>query len=303
MPPIRAPEPTRTLFDPFNSSSTGHQRAENRLFGSTSWRESRTHKLAQQFRDSTGGGGGRHLADLVGAGSEQFGKERRKQNGSWEVGAPGLREKGWQDIRSLMGGTKKRKREEVTKFVVGDRKRRRANPKDEIDVPFTNSPFLSRTSSQPPMQTSDPKANMLLELTPNEGPIAPQIFRSLNLYLNGSTLSSGVSDHRLKSLFIQHGGTLSIALGRRTVTHVVLGSPGGGLAGSKIQKEVAKVSGKGVKYVTPNWVVDSVECGKRLSESRYQAVHTAMKGQGSVLEKMGGAEQRKGEHRDANGRL
>ena len=113
-------------------------------------------------------------------------------------------------------------------------------------------------------------------------PSRPQIFRSLTLYLNGSTHSSGISDHKLKSLFVQHGGSVSIALGRRTVTHVILGSEGGGLAAGKIQNEVTKVAGKSVRFVTARWVVDSVDREKRQPESLYQAVHTAMKGQKSV---------------------
>lgn len=74
----------------------------------------------------------------------------------------------------------------------------------------------------------------------------------------------------MKQLFVQHGGNASISLGRRTVTHVVLGdSCGGGLASSKIQKEVALVRGKGIKYVTAQWVLDSVEKGVRQPEAWY----------------------------------
>ncbi|KAF7505199.1 hypothetical protein GJ744_001189 [Endocarpon pusillum] len=288
MPPTRAPEPTRTCFDPFNSSSTGHQCAENRLSGSTSWRESRARKLAHQLSDSSGGGGVEHLCDLVDAGKEDLGKDGRKKNGYWEVGASALREKGWQDIRGLMGGNKKRKTEELFKDFNGYCKRQKASPMDKIDDPITRSlPVPSQASIVPPSQIPGPRVYTLSNSTTGATPTEPQIFRSLTLYLNGSTYASGISDHKLKSLFVQHGGSLSIALGRRTVTHVVLGSIVGGLAAGKIQKEVTKVGGKGVKYVTAQWVVDSVQCGKRLPESGYRAVHIAMKGQGSVLDKMG----------------
>ena len=37
-------------FDAWNSSSTGHQRAENKLGGSTEWRQSRAMKLSHQFQ-------------------------------------------------------------------------------------------------------------------------------------------------------------------------------------------------------------------------------------------------------------
>lgn len=294
MPPIRAPEPTRTFFDPFNSSSTGHQRDASRLSGSTSWRDSRTHKLAHQLCDTSGRGGETHLSDLVGAGSEDFRKDGRKENGSWEVGAPGLKEKGWQDIRDLMR-VDKREGQEMSESFDRDCKRRKADFGDGANDPrHANKSSLASRASPPILpHATGARADLLSELTPKAISTVPQIFRSLVLYLNGSTHASGISDHKLKSLFVQHGGSLSIALGRRTVTHVILGSgnAGGGLAAGKIQKEVAKVGGKGVKYVTAKWVVDSVGCGKRLSEGRYQAVHIAMKGQGSVLGKLGVTKQ------------
>ena len=86
-----------------------------------------------------------------------------------------------------------------------------------------------------------------------------QIFRDLCVYISGSTAPM-VSDHKLKQLLAQHGARVSIALGRRTVTHVILGTPngatggaGGGLAGGKLEKEIRRVRGCGVKYVGVDW--------------------------------------------------
>lgn len=76
---IRMPPPKPTVaaepkfgahFDAWNSSSTGHQRAENRLGGSTGWRQSRATKLSYQFK--SGGTGGKRISDQVGAGSEDW---------------------------------------------------------------------------------------------------------------------------------------------------------------------------------------------------------------------------------------
>jgi hypothetical protein len=56
-----------------------------------------------------------------------------------------------------------------------------------------------------------------------------------------------------------HGATHSIALGRRSVTHVLLGTAnvhggaGGGLAATKIQKEISKKGRKAVKFITAEW--------------------------------------------------
>ena len=165
-------------------------------------------KLAHQFR--AGAGGGKRLHDTVGAGSKDFGKDGRKENGDWEKGAVGLRERGWQDVRSLLGGDKK--------------------------------PL--------PAEKPEDDAGSLTE---------KKIFRDLCIYINGSTAPM-VSDHKLKQLLAQNGARISIALGRRSVTHVILGTPngasggaGGGLAAGKIQKEIRRVGGCGVKYVGVEW--------------------------------------------------
>lgn len=87
-----------------------------------------------------------------------------------------------------------------------------------------------------------------------------KIFHGLQMYINGSTAPL-VSDHRLKQLLVQHGAGVCISLARRTVTHVILGTPnsgggggaGGGLAARKMQKEISRVRGCGVKYVGVEW--------------------------------------------------
>lgn len=85
------------------------------------------------------------------------------------------------------------------------------------------------------------------------------IFDGLVIYINGSTHPI-VSDHRLKQLLAENGARLSCHLGRRQVTHVILGKPsgngtgaGGGLAGGKLEKEIRRIGGCGVKYVGVEW--------------------------------------------------
>ncbi|KAL9591425.1 MAG: hypothetical protein Q9179_007733 [Wetmoreana sp. 5 TL-2023] len=100
-----------------------------------------------------------------------------------------------------------------------------------------------------------------------------------------------VGDHRLKQILAENGARVSIALGRRSVTHVILGRPngaahgngaGGGLAATKIQKEIQRVGGKGVKYVGVEWVLESLKAGKRLPEAQFSNITLAAKGQKSV---------------------
>ena len=133
-----------------------------------------------------------------------------------------------------------------------------------------------------------------------------KIFDGLVIYINGSTYPL-ISDHKLKCVLAENGAKLSIHLGRRQVTHVILGRPsgtqglgaGGGLAGSKIEKEIRRIGGCGVKYVGVEWLVyttawtintltithrvlESIKVGKRLSEAQYTNLKVAAKGQQSV---------------------
>jgi hypothetical protein len=86
-----------------------------------------------------------------------------------------------------------------------------------------------------------------------------KIFDGLVIYVNGSTHPL-VSDHKLKHLLSENGARMSLHLGRRQVTHVILGKPsgpnggaGGGLAGGKLDKEIRRVGGCGIKFVGVEW--------------------------------------------------
>jgi hypothetical protein len=145
------------------------------------------------------------------------------------------------------------------------------------------STITTTTTAAAAAAATEPEAPNDLDLQTSLSPrkLPPPVFSGLNIYLNGSTLPH-ISDHKLKHLLTQHGANISIALGRRTVTHVILGDRGG-LAAGKIQKEVARTGGRGVKFVGVRWALESIEKGKRQPESRYEVVRLAMKGQRSVL--------------------
>lgn len=260
----KAAQPTKIFFDPYNSSATGHQTAPSRLAGTTSWRDSRNRKLREQY--SGGQSGGQRLYDTVGAGSENFGQDGRKDNGDWEKGASGLRSRGQRSIAEALGA----------KASKGNVKPKGKSTADENAGHASFTPALPQTSKlESDTSADDTKSTK------------PQIFTNLCFYINGSTAPL-ISDHKLKYVLTEHGGRTSVALGRRTVTHVILGTgcerggAGGGLSSSKIQKEIARVRGKGVKFVTADWVVESVKAGKRLPEVRFTGMKLASKGQGSV---------------------
>lgn len=86
------------------------------------------------------------------------------------------------------------------------------------------------------------------------------IFAGCVIYVNGSTYPL-VSDHKLKQLLSENGAQMSLHLGRRRVTHVILGRPaggavkgaGGGLAGGKMEREIRRIGGCGVRFVDVEW--------------------------------------------------
>ncbi|PNS16072.1 DNA repair protein REV1 [Sphaceloma murrayae] len=452
MPPAPPPfpvaaKPKREIFDPWNSSSTGHQRAENRLSGSTSWRDSRTAKLSEQFR--AGLSGGKRIADTVGAGSESFERGERTANGGWKRGVVRDRASGQVSLWESFGvGNGKRSNEgdatdsserrlkrskserceeakgsprargtqeergriafrdtepaqrqgdsddfddallasfspmsyvsfsspEARRDAVQKSKQsngRECSPVDGLDmpqkasrpgqcetkgdayrglykvnvattargcspIPGSDQPHKKRLISPSP-RTCDPDPtdfegsrspyapSPLKEPSPSPPdhrptqarpsspaqppPLPPQIFANLTIYINGSTYPV-ISDHKLKHLLATHGASLSTHLGRRSVTHVILGLPskatrdayastpnvagrgaGGALASGKIQKEIMRVKsagGKGVRYVSAEWVLECVKKGKRVAEGAFEVVQTGGAGQRGVGRMLGG---------------
>lgn len=101
-PPTKPPIPPAAQpkhsahFDAWNSSSTGHQRAENRLGGSIGWRQSRTAKLAHQFR--SGGSGGKRISDTVGAGSVDWDEKAKA------IIRPEVRSRAERSVKDLLVG-------------------------------------------------------------------------------------------------------------------------------------------------------------------------------------------------------
>jgi hypothetical protein len=289
-PKGKAAKPSRAIFDPFNSSATGHQRAENRLCGSTSWRDSRSLKLRQQF--VSGSGGGKRVSDTVGAGSLDFGRDGRTESGGWSDGAKGLRTGGQTSLWESMKVEKDVERP-AKKIKVEDDATRVVNtftPVKKVDEELSSSLFDEHVI-QAVEDVEEKTKSMAAELPSLKSPTTPtypQIFSNLTFYINGST-APHISDHKLKHLLSLHGGNLSISLGRKSVTHVIIGKPGsagegcgGGLAGTKIQKEISRQRGKALHFVTAEWVVQSAKAGKRLAESRFEGMKLAPKGVGGI---------------------
>ena len=222
-------------FDSWNSSSTGHQRAENRLGGSIGWRQSRTMKLSHQF--ISGGTGGHRISDEVGAGSEH-----------WDEKAKALIPKDVRDRANLS----------VKDMLLGK------TISGTLEISAGNALMLIHVvplSKEEELMAERKREDDLKEehkLNRQKG-----VLDGLVIYINGSTYPM-ISDHKLKHLLVENGAKLSLHLGRKQVTHVILGRPvaqrtgaGGGLSGTKLEKEIKRTRGSGIKYVGVEWYVST----------------------------------------------
>ncbi|RYP02936.1 hypothetical protein DL764_005513 [Monosporascus ibericus] len=263
--PTKAAEPMYgQSFDPWNTSSTGHQRAENRLAASTGWRDSRNTKLLSQFQG--GAGGGRRVSDKVGAGSKDWVPKAKA------LISPEMRARARNSVADMLAKPGIMKRTTASLASTGSE----APSKNARGGSLTTEEELAAQRRAEDEQREAEKGR------------PKQIFDGVVVYVNGSTHPL-VSDHKLKQLLAEHGGRLSTHLGRRQVTHVILGRPtgrgdgaGGGLASGKLQREIQKVGGCGVKFVDVEWVLESIRAGKRLVEAKFSNLKIASRGQPSV---------------------
>lgn len=201
------------VFDPWNSVSTGHQRADGGEAG-TMWREWRNTKLSAQYA----------------------GKEGKKGDTGPVEGGEGKKAVSVADMLVRPGAMR-------GAMAEGGRQ----GEKEDGRAGTTSEEKLAA-------KTTANEAEREQEKTQPRG-----IFDGLIIYVNGSTHPL-VSDHKLKQILTENGARMSLHLGRRRVTHVILGRPGtvgrgagGGLAGSKMEKEVRRVGGCGIKYVGAEW--------------------------------------------------
>ncbi|KAF4192937.1 hypothetical protein CNMCM8694_009503 [Aspergillus lentulus] len=268
------PTPTsHTIFDPWNSASTGHQRAENPYSNTTSWRETRQAKLAIQFASSSGDCAG------DGAPTTKTNGGSKAEGGEWKwlsASEAHRNQLGCRDIRTMMGGSKKRPSAASTIDEDDAGKCKKARVEREILCQTPASEPASKAEKKPQVEDKDGVKKILTGTT---------------IYVNGSTMPH-ISDHRLKSLLVLHGAEVAISLSRRTVTHVIVGRPnggpgsragaGGGLAAGKLQREIERGGWRGVKVVGVEWALESIKAGKRLSEGRF-AMDLGSGGQRSVM--------------------
>ncbi|KXX76502.1 DNA repair protein REV1 [Madurella mycetomatis] len=272
-------------FDPWNSVSAGHQRAE--VGGPQGWRESRNIKMNNQFR--AGNSGGQRISGTVGAGSGDFDQRlgmfmpKKLHAHSAKSVADMLRNPGSMRAVSVSAS--------VSTYASCLSPGKGSRSEDRFGSGVTTEEWLDLERKTEDEARGEGKARQAEKC---------KIFDGLVIYVNGSTHPL-VSDHKLKYLLLEHGARMSLHLGRRQVTHVILGKPsgpsggaGGGLAGGKLEKEIRRVGGHSVKFVSVEWALESIKAGKRLPEARFANLKIAARGQQSVLgafSKAGGSTQ------------
>jgi len=248
LPPPAEPRYGRN-FDPWNSVATGHQRAETR--GPQGWRDSRNLKMNSQFR--AGNSGGQRISDTVGMGSEDYDERlgmfvpREVRARVMNSVADMLRNPGTMKATSRPSSSSTPRPGVPTETGLG---KEGGNKDDNDDDWITAEEKLNLARKAEDEAREEEKATQAEER---------KIFDSLVIYVNGST-PPHVSDYKLKHLLSENGARISFHLGRRQVTHVILGKPsgpnggaGGGLAGGKLEKEIRRVGGCGIKFVGVEW--------------------------------------------------
>ncbi|KAH7148609.1 hypothetical protein EDB81DRAFT_792774 [Dactylonectria macrodidyma] len=254
-------------FDPWNSSSTGHQRPEHNP--GTGWRNSRNRKLDGQF--GAGASGGERVADSWGAGSDNWDDKHKT------LIPKAVRERAKRSVKDMLVRPGKM-RESLAKGPSSENLSKQSSNADNAQgrCRITADEALTKKRRQEDQDRQD-RAH------------TRAVFDGVVVYINGSTFPL-ISDHKLKHLLTENGGHMSLHLARRHVTHVIIGRPaggtgaggGGGLSGSKLDKEIKKMRATGVKFVGVEWLLESLKAGKRLPEARFSNMMIAPKGQSSV---------------------
>jgi len=95
----------------------------------------------------------------------------------------------------------------------------------------------------------------------------PKIFRNVRVYING--FLENTTDIEMKRIIIQHGGQVASTVSG--CTHILTSQQ---LSGSKTHKILTGKTRIKVNVVKPEWVIDSVDAGRRKLERNYSVIVT-----------------------------
>ncbi|KAJ5151036.1 uncharacterized protein N7482_010288, partial [Penicillium canariense] len=178
--PIPTPQNHR-IFDPWNSSSTGHQRAENPYSSTPAWRDTRTAKLERQFSGGDCRERARGDENCTGAFDGTCGDELGEKGldaggrvGEWRWVAEEEAKRaqlGVRDIRSFMG-VGKRKAELEEKPQTG--KRVKGEKRDMLAM----VPRVSKSTPTPALTSTAPPSTSTSTSISTSTPTLPSPFPS-----------------------------------------------------------------------------------------------------------------------------
>ncbi|KAL2832994.1 BRCT domain-containing protein [Aspergillus cavernicola] len=251
-------------LDPWNTTSTGHQRSESNP--GTAWQRTREAKLAQQFRTGdctlnsfvsnktrSGSGNGTQNERVYEKGEWEWdwGGDARGGRGhdgrsntstsTRKGGKGGIRgelDSKQRDIRSMMRVKKASVGGPSLLQEKGGEKEKARDDNDgqsvsasrpELDLEPGPLIFEDKLQFQTQRLTPKPDPQSQPQPPPQTNSItAPEssILHGATIYINGQTTPQ-ISDHKLKSLIVAHGATLALSLSRR-VTHIIIGKPNSG---------------------------------------------------------------------------
>lgn len=203
------------------------------------WRHSRNMKLMEQF--AGGHSGGERTSDTYGAGSEDFDEKLGT------VVPKAVRARAQMNVMDMLAKPGSMKQCE---------KNRLASPETDAG-PRRGTKGQSALTGEERLTEERRREDEARDQETNKRQRG--IFDGVVIYVNGSTAPL-VSDHKLKRVLVENGASMSLHLGRRQVTHVIVGRPvggglgsGGGLAGGKLDKEIKRKGGCAVTYVGVEW--------------------------------------------------
>jgi hypothetical protein len=205
------------VFDPWNSSSTGHQSAENPYSGTTSWRDTRSAKLKQQFRGkdySRNSAGALDDQDFsakafdgtcgsVSPVRESYGDITGTRAGEWRWVSEAEAKRaqlGVRDIRCFMGVGKRKAGEEYQMQSQVDKKARTDSGETAVSKMTLSTP----TTTPTPATVTEPKTSTTSIITSTltsttKTPSSPKIESGTDHQRQKSTATPSIRPSTTKS--------------------------------------------------------------------------------------------------------
>lgn len=296
------PIPRQRTLDIYASTSTGHQVGSG-ISKSSSWRQSRTSKLNQQYRYGTSSAAQPAAACTTNKPPKQStftscsGNPTPKAAATSPAGSTSAKQlipiyKLGPQIKSLPKASPATAPAKSAIPLYSTTKQNHSNTSQTTSSAPAGPPLpKSTTKSTPPPPTTN--SALAPPTQPSNALLPKQIFKGCRIYISGTTYPI-ISDRELKCQLANHGAKIFLTIRRSSTTHVIVATPsnsdtltgtGGGLAAGKLQKEIQSKANH-IKYVSVQWAMDCIKQQKKLAESRYSILSLRSSKQQSMMSLM-----------------